>query len=199
MNSEKVDCYTTAHQHTPSNIRWSTNNFLSTEYIHHHGSTNGCFFRSPRSAYKTLVLGTRLGEILWCLSQSLCLKGLSYRSVSGALGVRICPFSTFPRRILFKRPQEKQKDQLLQVDVTSHGQQAESHTMGIRNSRAVQTACALSDSRMQTNGAWWQVLQSQRGCCKCNTWPGDKKGGICTSSQLKKINKRESRRKRTRC
>ena len=44
-----------------------------------------------------------------CLSPNLCSKGLSYWSVSGELGVRICPFVTFPRRILFKRPLGKMK------------------------------------------------------------------------------------------
>jgi hypothetical protein len=44
---------------------------------------------------------------------------------------------------------KNKKDQLLQVDATSHWQRAESHTLGVRDSRAVHTACALNEQWSQ--------------------------------------------------
>ena len=59
-----------SHQNFPFNIWQSLNKkFSPTEYDHIHTSTDEWFFlQPPRSAYTTLFIGTRLGEILQTMS-----------------------------------------------------------------------------------------------------------------------------------
>jgi hypothetical protein len=69
-----------------------------------HQPTDDFFLQPPRSANKTLFLGTKLGEILQTMSFTKSVpKGLKLSEYEWALGVKFHPFVTFPRRILYKR------------------------------------------------------------------------------------------------
>ena len=81
-------------------------------------------------------------------------KGLKLSECEQGIGGKNSPIRYIPKKDPVQEALKKnKKDQLLQVDATEHGQRAEGSTLGIRASQAVHSACALSDSCMQTNSA----------------------------------------------
>jgi hypothetical protein len=73
---------------------------LSTEYIHHCVSTDRqLFLPPPRSAYKTLFLGTRLGEILRAMSFTKSVpKGLKLWECKWDVGGKNSPIHYIPMK-----------------------------------------------------------------------------------------------------
>ncbi len=91
-------------------------------------------------------LGMQLGEMLQAMSLMKTVpEVLSGLSVSMALEAQIPLYATFPSKIQCI-PRAEQKDHLLQVDSSSHQEQAEGGNLGVQDSCAVFTLCIHHNS-----------------------------------------------------
>ena len=81
-------------------------------------------------------------------------KGLKLSECKQGVGGKNSPIRYIPEKDLVQEALEKnKKTNYFKNDATSHEERAESCALGVWDSQAVHTACALSDSCMQTNGA----------------------------------------------
>ena len=71
---------------------------------------NNFLIQPPRSPFKKLFIGTRLGEALKAMSFAKSVpKGLRHRNANMVLVAKIRPSATFPSHTPYKRPLRKRK------------------------------------------------------------------------------------------
>ena len=81
-------------------------------------------------------------------------KGLKLLECKQGVGGKNSPIRYIPEKDPVQEALKKnKKTNYFKFDTTSHGQRAEGRTLGFRDFRVVHSACAISDSCMQTNGA----------------------------------------------